>query len=373
MNQLDTSTTISVEINKAKEYIKSLVTLSGLNQSIYLEGPSGIGKSDIIKQLAIDLELELIDLRLGNQDIVSLSGIGVPNLEDKTAYFTRPDFFPPENSKIKYLLFLDEFNHASKSVFSAAYQLVLERRMNDHILPENILIIAAGNSISDKGVAFSMPSPLVNRFLHINVVSSAESWLKYAESKDLDWKLRGLIKGNPSLLHKFDPKSNEDNFPTPRNWVQCNPFFDIKDETLRKTLLNGKLGYTTMVAVEQHLRLLEKLPNIKLIINGKGARNIDSDLTSSYSFSLLIKNYIKNHIDTLTAEQLFNVFSFINEQENKEVMEFLTLELSALINTTIKNTDVLDVFHLKIINSEIQFKSTKFIKNLQNFNKRMAK
>lgn len=371
MKSVETDIKITADVNKTKDYIKQLVELSGLNQSIYLSGPSGIGKSDIVNQLAQELELELIDLRLGNQDIVSLSGIGVPDLNEKTAFFTRPDFFPPEDCNKKYLLFLDEFNHASKSVFSAAYQLVLERRMNNHILPKDILIIAAGNVISDKGIAFAMPSPLVNRFLHINVVASSSSWLDWAKNENLNWKLQGFIKANPTLLHSFDPKVSEDNFPTPRNWAQTSPYFDIEDEDFRKILLNGKLGQSTMLLVEQHLRMLKNIPNIERILAGESVSSIGDDAGASFSFSVLIKSYLNENLNKLSSDELFNLFKFINVQSNKEVMQYLILELSALLNTKMEDKEELGKLQFKILNSPVQFNSKEFVSNMKDFSKRM--
>jgi hypothetical protein len=64
------------------------------------------------------------------------------------------------------VLFLDELNSAAPSVQAAAYQLILNRRIGKYRMPKNVVLVAAGNRESDKGVTYRMPTPLANRFIH---------------------------------------------------------------------------------------------------------------------------------------------------------------------------------------------------------------
>ncbi|MBT6046834.1 MAG: AAA domain-containing protein, partial [Candidatus Scalindua sp.] len=188
------SVSVTLSISKVKELIVSLIKASGINQSIYLRGKSGIGKSAVVSQIAKEMNYEFIDVRLGHYDTVDLNGIGIPNIESRETLFTRPDFYPPADCSKPYLVFLDEFNHASEAVQGMMYQFILERRIGTHRFPKNMLIIGAGNSISDNGIAFSMPSPLVSRFTIINVEPSVEGWLKYAQKgeNNIDWRVQAF-------------------------------------------------------------------------------------------------------------------------------------------------------------------------------------
>jgi len=356
--------------SKIKDTIKKMVEVSGLNQSIYLEGPSGIGKSELVAQLAKEIGAELIDIRLGHYDSIDLNGIGIPDLENKKAIWTRPEIFPAENCDKKYIIFLDEFNHATEQVFGSAYQFVLERRIGTHILPKNVLIIGAGNSIDDKGISFDMPSPLVNRFLKINVKPNTEDFLEHAFENNIDWTITSFLKSNPDLLHKFDGTSNEDNFPTPRNWFKFDSYkscFD--DEDFVEVVANGLFGLSVMSQFKNHLSLLKKVPQVEDIFAGNGKVHTLTDLNSSYAFYMLVKVYLKNNLDKLDSDNFLNLFKYTNKQPNKEVMQMLNSEVISFVNKNSSN-EFKNKFQFVIFNNQDLFKENKsFIESFSTFSK----
>jgi len=362
---------IEVPVNLSKKYIKKVIESSpaGMNQTFYLEGPSGIGKSEIVAQLAKELNAELFDIRLGSLDVIDLNGIGIPDIENKKAIWTRPENFPPENSNKNFILFLDEFNHANEAVMGAAYQLVLERRMGVHKFPKNMLIIAAGNSIDDKGIAFTMPSPLQNRFMKIHVIPEIESFLEYADSKSISWKIKGYLKANPDDLHKFDPKIDESNFPTPRNWFKLNEIIESfdDDKLYSQVILNSLFGMKIQIKFLTYLELIGKFPKVEDILNGKKNKlKLVTDIGSSYAFYMLIKNYFINNINNISHTQFINLIKFAEKQDNQEIMQMMILELISYVNKNL-NKEELKKLHLQF------FQNEKLILNNKNFKEEMKK
>jgi len=356
---------------QVKDIIKKVVSIAGLNQSIYLEGPSGIGKTEIVTQLAKELDCELIDIRLGNYDVVDLNGIGIPDLDNHKAIFTRPEFYPPENSDKKYLIFLDEFNHATEAVFGLAYQLVLERRVNTHILPNNVLIIGAGNRVDDKGISFQMPSPLVNRFMKINVEPSINDWIKYAETQGVDWKILGFLKGQSEYLHKFDGKTAEDNFPTPRNWIKFDTYKEhFEDIEFMEVILNSLFGMSVMVQFKEYLKLVDKLPHLEAILEGdlKRIKTI-TDISSSYAFYMLVRNYLKNNKDKMTSTNYMNLFNYNDIQPNKEIMQLLNTEIISFINKEYTKEVKEELQYVIHSNMDKLKENKEFVGKLTNFSK----
>jgi len=366
--KIDNTYKITQSLGQAKETIKKIVDITGFNQSINIEGPSGIGKSEIIAQLAEDFNAELIDIRLGNIDTIDLNGIGIPDIKNKQAIWTRPEFFPPENCDKKYILFLDELNHASEQVFGAAYQLVLERRMGTHILPKNVLVIGAGNSIDDQGIAFDMPSPLVNRFLKINVKPNINDWIGYTESLGVDWRILGFLKCNPDYLHKFNGQSSEDNFPTPRNWIRLNAFKNhFTDEDLMEVILNGLFGFSLATQFKQYLKIVSKLPSLVDILNGESQTQTLSDLNSSYAFYMLVKSYFINNSEDITFENITNLIEYTNKQANSEVMQMLNVDILGVINKKMSK-ELKNKLHYYIFeNPDFAQKNKDFVKKIKDF------
>ena len=99
----------------------------------FLWGAPGVGKSDLVAQVAEDHKLELRDVRLSLLDPIDLKGFPTIDTVKKQMKWLPADFLP---KKGKGLLFLDEMNQAPQSVQGAAYQLVLNRRIGEYELPE---------------------------------------------------------------------------------------------------------------------------------------------------------------------------------------------------------------------------------------------
>jgi MoxR-like ATPase len=100
-----------------------------------------------------------------------------------------PIDLPTEEFAAKYpvvVLFLDEMNSAAPAVQAAGYQLILNRRVGKYVLPDNVVIVAAGNRESDKGVTYRMPTPLANRFVHLELRVDHTSWLHWFCKTRLD-------------------------------------------------------------------------------------------------------------------------------------------------------------------------------------------
>jgi MoxR-like ATPase len=72
-----------------------------------------------------------------------------------------PKFLPTSGQGI---LFLDELTSAPQMTQAGCYQLVIDRKLGEYRLPDGWVVIAAGNPASERGVHFSMPRPLRNRF-----------------------------------------------------------------------------------------------------------------------------------------------------------------------------------------------------------------
>ena len=142
--------------------------------SVMLWGAPGVGKSQGVKQIAREIEVRtgkktvVTDVRLLLFNPIDLRGIPTSN-EDKTlAVWLKPQIFQMDDSEdVINILFLDEISAAPQSVQAAAYQITLDRVVGEHRLPDNCIVIAAGNRTTDKSVVYKMPKALANRMLHL--------------------------------------------------------------------------------------------------------------------------------------------------------------------------------------------------------------
>ena len=160
---------------KASAVANALRTLVAAHQPAFIWGPPGVGKSSVIAQLARSLNLSLRDIRALLLDPVDLRGL--PYVADGRSRWAIPEFLRADGAGI---LFLDELNAAPGMVQAAFYQLVLDRRLGEYMLPGGWVIIAAGNRDGDRAYTTRMPTPLRNRFVHLDFEVDAQEWSEWA-------------------------------------------------------------------------------------------------------------------------------------------------------------------------------------------------
>ncbi|NDV18649.1 AAA domain-containing protein [Pseudodesulfovibrio sp. JC047] len=241
----------------------SLKTLIALQQPVFIWGAPGVGKSQIVAQVAREMKRELIDIRAVLLDPVDLRGL--PSVKDGTAFWSPPSFLPTTGEGV---LFLDELNAAPPLVQAACYQLVLDRKVGEYTLPDGWTVVAAGNRETDRAVTHRMPSALANRFVHLDFTVDVEMWLDWAHANNLCEEILAFIRFRPNLLHNFDPKQNEKAFPSPRSWEFAARILAAKpDPDVELSLLKGTVGPGAAVEFAGFSRIFRQLPDPDHVID----------------------------------------------------------------------------------------------------------
>ena len=144
-----------------------------------LWGPRGVGKSSVVRQVAAQHGVPLVDLRLTTIEPVDLRGaIYADNVQAKTVWF--PPEFLPTADQTTGILFLDELTAADQRLQISAYSLILDRRVGHYRLPDGWMVVAAGNASFHGAVSHDMGTALADRMFHFNVQTTIEAFLSYA-------------------------------------------------------------------------------------------------------------------------------------------------------------------------------------------------
>ncbi|MEJ2325509.1 MAG: MoxR family ATPase [Chromatiaceae bacterium] len=245
-------------------------TAEGHHTPVMLRGPPGVGKSQMVAQVAIKHGAPVIDIRLSQMEPSDLRGIPF-RVEDRVEWAV-PAMLPnAERHGKQGILFLDEINSAPPAVSAAAYQLILDRRLGDYRVPDHWAIFAAGNRQGDRGVTYAMPAPLANRFSHFEVETHLDDWVAWAYASGIDERVIAFLRFRPELLFDFDPAHNPMAFPSPRSW-------EFAHRGLRKFedhphLLQGALqacvGPAAGIELHAFVNSLDQMPDLDAIIAGE--------------------------------------------------------------------------------------------------------
>lgn len=264
---------------------------------LFLWGPPGIGKSEVVEDICYNLlpgNNLLIDLRLALMEPTDLRGYPFRNPETNTMEWAPPTDLPSPELAQQYdniVLFLDEMNSAPPSVQAAAYQLVLNKRIGQYVLPKNVHIVAAGNRETDRGVTYRMPAPLANRFRHINMAVDFNDWQQWAINNDIHRDVLGYLSYAKGDLFDFDPKTSSQAFATPRSWSFVSEIlnvegFDSAELFEQKAEIAGAVGEGMAGKFMEHRRIAADLPNPSEILAGnvkKLADKLSNEVSAKYS------------------------------------------------------------------------------------------
>ena len=257
---------------------------------LFLWGPPGIGKSELVEGITKDLGGRMYDMRLAQMDPTDIRGIPYYNKENGLMDWAPPIDLPSAEDAAQYpivVLFLDEMNSAAPSVQAAAYQLVLNRRIGKYELPPNVVIVAAGNREGDKGVTYKMPAPLANRFVHLEMRVDYESWLQWAANNNIHKDVIGYVSFAKQDLYDFDPKSISRSFATPRSWTFVSELLDdgIADSTVTD-MVAGSIGEGTAIKFMAHRKIASKLPRPEDVLAGKVKELGIKEISAMYSLTI---------------------------------------------------------------------------------------
>jgi len=261
-----------------------------VKRPLFLWGPPGIGKSEVVEDITNELGGLMIDLRMAQMEPTDIRGIPFYNKDNGLMDWAPPIDLPDAETASKYpivVLFLDEMNSAQQSVQAAGYQLILNRRVGKYRLPDNVVIIAAGNRDSDKGVTYRMPMPLANRFLHLEMRADFQSWQNWAVKKGIHQDVVGYLSFAKNNMYEFNAKSSSRAFATPRTWVFVSQLLDdddIDNDTLYN-LVAGSVGEGLAVKFMAHRKVASKMPNPSDILSGKVKDLNVKEISAMYSLT----------------------------------------------------------------------------------------
>ena len=296
--------TVNIEMNipslSVQTMVKTLCTLyvsairsnCGLNRipSVFLWGAPGVGKTQGVYEIAHEIEektgkkVVVIDIRLLLYGPTDLRGLPVKMEVDSRekgekqqfAEWLRPKIFDLDPSEDTVnLLFLDELSACPQSIQAAAYQITLDRTIGEHKLPENTIIIAAGNRTIDKSVAYRMPNALSNRLVHFLIEVDFDSWHKWSVKNHIHPLVTGYLSYAPAKLYCLPEGKSNVAYPTPRTWQFLSDLLymnGITEETRIPEemyhLMGGCIGTGAAIEFSGWCNVYRNLPSARDICNG---------------------------------------------------------------------------------------------------------
>ena len=308
---------------------KSLLEAFRIKRPLFLWGPPGIGKSELVEGITRELGGLMIDLRLGQMEPTDIRGIPFYNKDKNIMEYAPPGDLPDAETAAQYpvvVLFLDEMNSAPASVQAAAYQLILNRRIGKYRLPDNVVMVAAGNRETDKGVTYRMPTPLANRFIHQEMKVDFPSWQEWAVQNNIHKDVVGYLSFAKQDLYDFDAKSASRAFATPRSWSFVSQLLnDSVDDETATNLIAGTVGEGLAVKFMAHRKIAGRMPRPEDILSGKVTDLNVKEVSAMYSLVISmcyeLKGAVEKKLDTKEFHNMAdNFFAYMMKNFETELV-----------------------------------------------------
>jgi hypothetical protein len=227
-------------------------------------GPPGVGKTAIIHSI-IEKRKMLMRVLIGStMDPTDVAGLPVlRTLQDGSSVtaFALPEWFVevrdyalahPESGSV---IFLEEITTATPPVQAALLTFIQDRRIGKTVLPDNVLIVVAGNPPSQAADGNLLAPPTANRFVHYDYVPSNEDWF---EGMNAAWNktvgeherlmrsyVVGFLTERTDIINACpeDPEEAGQAWPSMRSWDNAARMLgQTKDEKLASILVKAAVG-----------------------------------------------------------------------------------------------------------------------------------
>ena len=297
-------------------------------KSFMFHGPSGVGKTRRIEE--VDPEFVSIVLRNGilPEEVIGKT-IYLNDDKTKSGKWVAPAWYQDLCEKCQrepnknHVLFIDEITNVKPSEQSLVFHLVLNNSIGPNIgkLPDNVVVVAAGNSKEESESAYNMPEPLFRRFdAHIYLRPDIQEWLEWGSEKVGDGdrlKIHPLVSsfvasyGQKVFYSQYDSEEPPKFAIDPRGWEQVSDIIYDNDESISLELVENKVGKDIASAFVAFAKTLP-ITVEDVMEDNYGLDEIPINFDAKYALAMSLRN--------ADFEQIKKVRQFVGKYLGKEIL-----------------------------------------------------
>lgn len=235
---------------------------------VLITGRPGIGKSDIVEQTAKATDHELLISHPVVEDPTDSKGLPFPSADGATAKFLPfGDLERAMTARRPLIWFLDDLGQASPAVQAAKMQLLLARRVGEHVLPPQVTFLAATNRRTDNAGVSGILDPVISRFATVvELEPSIDGWTQWAVRENIPPALIAFLRFRPDLLSVQKTSRDIENTPSPRSWGFVAKTMDVVPKHLEHISYAGSVGEGAATELVGFLQIYRELPQPDAIL-----------------------------------------------------------------------------------------------------------
>ena len=254
-----------------KTFVSLAPSVSAAKLPVLLRGRHGIGKSQVVYQLAANAGLPVVERRASQMTEGDL--VGLPSVEGNRTSFNPPDWFKVACEE-PVCLFLDEVDRATLEVRQGIFELTDSRKLNGHNLHPDTIIFAAVNG-GEHGEHYQvneMDPAELDRWSVWDIEPTVEDWLAWGKDNvdGLIWDFINQNRGH--LEHNGDIEPNK-RYPSRRSWDRLDKVLAKADALeagpVMFNLAQSFVGFEAAVALNDYAKNYERVVTVEQLLNGE--------------------------------------------------------------------------------------------------------
>ena len=310
-----------MNINECKSVVKEIIKYNlgnndaddyGRNIIPMLVSIPGVGKTSIIDQIVEEEDYHLLTIPLASYDAGEIAGFPMLDKESKTYNRAKPFWLDTPTDK-PVILFFDEISQAPTANINVLAMLVNERKLGEHNLNDNVVIVCAGNKMEHRAGTNPLPSHFKDRVTFLEVKEDITEFLSYANSKGIHQHILAYLRNRPSSLSIFDPAV--DSCPSPRSWMRVDSILKMNlSYTLRNETIKGQVGDATKADFLAYLKVADDMPDPNEVLAGTN-KTIPDSSPVMYALCAGLAHLV-------TGKTSKNFIEYLSSLPNKEFAAF---------------------------------------------------
>ena len=328
-----------------KTFRQVVIHVCRVGKPVLLRGKHGIGKSEVVYQIAEDLKLPIVERRASQMTEGDL--VGLPSTDGDCTTFNPPDWFKVACDS-PVVLFLDEIDRATTEVRQGIFELTDSRKLNGHHLHPETLVFAAvngGEHAAQYQVGEMDPAEL-DRWTVFDIEPTVEDWLAWGKD-NVDQVVWDFINQNRTHLEHEDDFEPNKVYPSRRSWKRLNDCLCaaqlLSEEEANKTqtrnllfnLACGFVGFEAAVTFNDFVTNYKRQVTIENIVD-EGKQELVSEFSINDHSALIEKMEAKNIFkEELSENQIQNLAEYFVILPSEAAMKLWTVMGEGELSNTV--------------------------------------
>lgn len=257
---------------------------ANIKRPLLIEGPPGIGKTQIAVQVAneLDIGLKVIHAPLFQPEDYAFPIVSKEN--NNVTFVASKDHFPLKGSDCPDtgLLVIDEISQCDNAMQKNLTGVIHDRRIHGQHLKDGWWIVATGNKTTDRAGANRILSHLANRVTRIDLDVSLDDWCTWALKNNVALEVISFLRFRPELLNLFNAHAEIN--ATPRAWVDgVSASLGMIDSILEFPVFKGDVGEGPAAEFLAFLKVFRNLPSVDSIVLNPTGIPVPEDAATRYA------------------------------------------------------------------------------------------